>query len=205
MTTDTFSMFFALLTVAANLFVVAALGLWVAARRSPAWAARLRGAAESLRPSAIGFAWVAAAVATAGSLYYSEVAHFTPCRLCWYQRIAMYPMTLLLGVAWIKRDASIRRFALPLAIAGALLSIYHYQLERFPAQSTVSCDLEAPCTLVWIWKFHYISIPFMALSAFALIAVLMLTLPRRDPDMYEEIIDEHEDGRTADFATEGAR
>lgn len=195
MTTDTFSTFVALLTVAANVAVIGGLCLWAAARRSAA-AARLKGRiVETVRPSAIGFAWVVAAVATAGSLYYSEVAHFVPCTLCWYQRIAMYPMVLLLGIAWLRCDARIRVYALPLALAGAVISIYHYQLERFPSQASVSCDVGAPCTLVWVWKLHYISIPFMALSAFALIAMLMLTL--RGAASEEDPIDEHANDRTA--------
>ena len=73
----------------------------------------------------------------AGSLYFSEVAHFVPCRLCWYQRIAMYPLVLLLGIATLRRDVGIRLYAIPLAAIGAAVSIYHVQLERFPDQAHV--------------------------------------------------------------------
>ena len=81
-----------------------------------------------------------------GSLYFSEVAHFVPCRLCWYQRIAMYPLVLLLGIATLRRDRGIRLYAIPLAAIGAAVSIYHVQLERFPDQASF-CSLEAPCNL----------------------------------------------------------
>ncbi len=67
------------------------------------------------------------------------------------------------------------------AAIGAVISIYHYQLERFPNQASVSCSAEAPCTVVWIWRFHYISIPFMALSAAVLIIALLWIAGRSDP------------------------
>jgi len=170
----TWSLFFALLTVAADVFVVGAALFWLAGRFSSSAAEQGRAVREWLRPAALPFAWVVGVVATAGSLYLSEVAHFIPCKLCWYQRIAMYPLVLILGIAAWHRDASISRYVLPLVSIGAFISVYHYQLERFPQQSSISCSIEAPCTLTWIWQFHYISIPFMALSAFTLIATLLL-------------------------------
>jgi disulfide bond formation protein DsbB len=167
------SNFFALLTVCADVVVVAGAALWIGSRFSePVRRARAR-IIELGRPSALPIAWVAAMIATAGSLFYSEYAHFVPCELCWYQRIAMYPMTVILGIAALRRDATVWRYALPVVVGGGLISIYHYQLERFPSQGGV-CDEAVPCTLVWVWKFHYISIPFMALSAFALIALCLL-------------------------------
>jgi disulfide bond formation protein DsbB len=165
------SLFFALLTVGADAFVL--LALILRATRSQAWE-RFRAA---LAPSALWLAWIVAVVATAGSLYLSEVAHFVPCTLCWYQRIGMYPLAVVLGIAAFKSDLAIRRYVLPIAIAAAFISAYHYQLERFPGQAHPTCTIESPCTLVWIWRFHFISIPFMALSAFALI-VTLLTVPK---------------------------
>lgn len=181
MDVKTFSLFFALLTVAANLFVLAAGGVWLASRFSPAVAGRAQDLRASIGPAALALAWIVAAVATAGSLYYSEVAGFIPCQLCWYQRIAMYPQALLLAIAAFRRDIGIRRYLIPLSAAGALISIYHYQLERFPSQTHVACSADASCTVVWVWQFHYISIPFMALSGFALIATLLLLARREQP------------------------
>jgi disulfide bond formation protein DsbB len=159
--------------VATNVFVVGTGVLWLAARRRPGAAALLADARAALGPSGVALAWLVAATATAGSLYYSEVAHFPPCELCWYQRIAMYPLVVILGVAALRRDVGIRWVVIPLVLAGAVISVYHYQLERFPDQSSLSCSIEVPCTVVWVWRFHYISIPFMALSGFAAIAVLL--------------------------------
>jgi disulfide bond formation protein DsbB len=85
----------------------------------------------------------------------------------------MYPMPVLLAVAWRRGDMMVRRYVIPVALIGAAISIYHYQLERFPDQGGFSCAVDNPCTLVWVWMFHFISIPFMALSGFALIAWLV--------------------------------
>ena len=67
-----------------------------------------------------------------GSLYYSEVAHFEPCSLCWYQRIALYPLVVILLVGAVTRDRFVTRYALPLTVAGAILAIYNYLVQLFP-------------------------------------------------------------------------
>jgi disulfide bond formation protein DsbB len=131
-------------------------------------------------------ALVVALVATLGSLYYSEVANFPPCELCWYQRIAMYPLVVILGIAAVRRDFAVRRYVIPLVAIGAAISVYHYQLERFPSQTSLSCAADVPCTTVWVWRFHYISIAFMALSAFALIAALLLLGPGSKQDAFDD-------------------
>jgi disulfide bond formation protein DsbB len=110
-----------------------------------------------------------AVVATLGSLYYSEVAGFTPCEYCWYQRIAMYPLALILGIAAFRRDLAIRLYAIPLAATGAAISAYHYTIQHFPSLAQGSCDLFAPCSAAYVWKFDFVSIPFMALVSFAVV------------------------------------
>jgi len=176
-TTLVMSRFFALLTVAANLLVLGALVMLVAARRSPAAARFKTDLRELLRTYALPFAWLVALTATLGSLYYSEVANFVPCKLCWYQRIAMYPLVVILGIAAIRRDIHVRRYVVPVAGIGAAIAIFHYGLQRFPELTSGSCDPTAPCTSTWVWQFQFISIPFMALSGFALIAILLLLAP----------------------------
>lgn len=168
------SLFFALLTVSANVFVLIALGLVLGARFSDGAARSLDRLRDAVTGSSLVLAWVVALVATLGSLYYSEVANLPPCTLCWYQRIAMYPLAVVLAIAAARSDFGIRRYVLPVVAIGAAISVYHYQLERFPSQTTLACAVEVPCTTVWVWQLHYISIPFMALSAFALIATLLL-------------------------------
>lgn len=112
-----------------------------------------------------------AAIAVSGSLYYSEVAHFVPCTLCWYQRIAMYPLAIVLLVAAVTRDQRPARYIVPIAAAGLLVSLYHYQLELFPEQATV-CTSGVPCSFRYVEEFGFISIPFMAGVAFISILAL---------------------------------
>jgi disulfide bond formation protein DsbB len=188
-TVDVMSSFFALLTVTVDVFVVGSLALILAARGSPS----ARRAVAALRGSLADHGlWLAAAVAvtsTLGSLYLSEMANFTPCKLCWYQRIAMYPLAVILPIAAVKRDPHVLRYAVPIATIGGGISIYHYLMQRFPSwSSSASCDLSAPCTVTWIWEFHFISIPFMALSGFAAIITLLLWARPKKEDAHEHRI-----------------
>lgn len=168
MNIDTATLFFALLAIALQVTVVA-LALSTAAGRS------MRSAVvETVGPIAL---WAAAAIATvcmAGSLYLSEVAKFTPCKLCWYQRIAMYSSALLLVIAAARRDGAVRRFVGPLAVVGAMISSYHVLLERFPNLESGACDPDNPCSLIWFEKFGYVTIPVMALTGFAGVTAALL-------------------------------
>jgi disulfide bond formation protein DsbB len=169
----TVALFYAILAVVANV-AVAGIVVGVLAGRGE----RLR---DALGGSALPAAFVVALLATAGSLWFSEVAHFEPCRLCWFQRIAMYPLVVILGIAAWRRDAAVRRYVAPLAIIGAVIATYHYALEWFPALDTGSCSVSAPCTLVWFRELGFITLPYLALSAFLLILALVW-LPRTEPD-----------------------
>jgi disulfide bond formation protein DsbB len=128
--------------------------------------------------------WLAllvAVVATAGSLTYSEVVGFEPCRLCWYQRIAMYPLVPVLAVGAITKDPNLRRYALPLSLAGALISAYHYLVEWFPQIEGTACSATVPCSVRLVEVFGFVSIPFMALCGFLAISVLTGLYRRRRP------------------------
>jgi len=178
MSVDTVTTFFALLAVLAAVVVLVSLASAVASRgqRPPRWAAAWRdGVAEVALPGA----WAVATTCTLGSLYLSEVAHFPPCDLCWYQRIAMYPLAVLLGVAALRRDTSIRWYSVPVAGIGLAISVYHYLLERFPDSVASACSADVPCTTVWVWKFGFLSIPAMAGIGFAaIIALVLQSTPR---------------------------
>lgn len=132
---------------------------------------------EFVKPAALWLAWLIAAVAMAGSLYFSEEANFVPCKLCWFQRIAMYPLALLLLIAAVRRDVGVRMYAVPLAVVGAAISTYHYLIEWRPSLGSGTCELTAPCTVPWFRQFGFISLPLMALCGFAAI-VALLTLGR---------------------------
>lgn len=169
-----FSLFFAILALAcvAAVFVVAAGALvWWVGGRSPA----LAGLRADLGRVAVPLAWLVATVTTLGSLYFSEVAGFVPCKLCWYQRICMYPLVLVLGVAALRRDRDVRFYVLPLAIVGAVISTYHAWIQAYPPTGGTSfCTLDAPCTERYVWEFGFVSLPLMALSAFAFVITMMV-------------------------------
>jgi disulfide bond formation protein DsbB len=170
---STVSFFYALLALVANAAVIGSLALAVTARRSSAARRSLDGLRSSVGSSALLAAFVVATLATLGSLYFSEVAHFEPCRLCWYQRIAMYPLVVILGIAALRRDPGVRRYAMPLAVIGALIATYHYALEWLPWLDTGACSATTPCTIVWFRELGFISLPYLALSAFLLILALL--------------------------------
>lgn len=180
MTLDAASAMFAVLALAADgIATVVLLGL----AAGPRWSAgeRLLG---WIRESALGLAWLIATVATLGSLYYSEIAHLPPCTLCWYQRIAMYTLPVVLGIATIRRDRDVWRYVLPVALIGGAIAAYHYVVEWSPALTSGFCTGAVPCDVAWFRTFGFISIPYMALSGFAAIAALMALLAtrRRDTD-----------------------
>jgi len=122
----------------------------------------------------IKYAFIVALSAMLGSLFYSEIMHYTPCEMCWYQRILMYPLTLLLFIAIIKKDKGITKYVVPMSIIGAILSGWHYIIQRYTFASTCSIDAVVPCTAKYTFAFGYITIPIMALTAFILIIFLSL-------------------------------
>ncbi len=118
-------------------------------------------------------------VSTASSLYYSEYANFTPCDFCWYQRIMMYPLAVLLLVALISKSHIDGRYIVTLAGIGLALSIYHYQLELFPDQVEI-CSGAVSCTKRFVEEFGFVSIPFMAGCGFLTILLLQASEWRVD-------------------------
>ncbi|MDZ5474174.1 disulfide oxidoreductase [Bacillus sp. 31A1R] len=119
-------------------------------------------------------AWLVSVTATLGSLYFSEIRGFIPCELCWYQRILMYPLALILGIGTFQNDPSVRRFVLPMASVGWSISFYHYLLQKVPGLIDIKpCVNGVPCNAQYINWLGFITIPFLALTAFTLIITLM--------------------------------
>lgn len=124
---------------------------------------------------ALYFAWLVATVAMLGSLYFSEIKGYIPCELCWYQRIAMYPLAIMLGVAAYRGDLNIQRYALPLASIGLFISIFHYLEQKVPGFATIRpCKQGIPCNFDYIDWLGFITIPFLAGVAFILIIAALL-------------------------------
>ncbi len=184
MTKDQVSLFLALLTVIAELAVVIALVLAIGGLFSKRLARARTAAAAAVGPQALALAFAVAAVSMLGSLYFSEIAHFLPCRLCWYQRICMYPLVPMLGIAAWRHDMAVRPYAAVLAVIGVPISSYHVLLEHFPSLESSACDPDNPCSLIWVRRFGYVTIPVMALSGFLLILTL-LAVARSGPDADE--------------------
>ena len=165
------SVFLALLALAAEAAVAAVVVLALVARRT------LAGLRQDLRGLGVPLALVVAVVATSGSLYFSEVADFRPCVLCWWQRGFMYPLVPLLLLAALRPAWRLWRLALPMALVGAAIATYHVVIERWPRLEVTACDIDNPCTLRWVEELGYITIPVMSLSAFLLLTTLLLLDP----------------------------
>ncbi|WP_423409550.1 disulfide oxidoreductase [Heyndrickxia sp. MSNUG] len=122
-------------------------------------------------------AWATSILAIFGSLYFSEIRQYEPCLLCWYQRILMYPFALILGIAVVKKDYRITLYTMAMSAVGAMISIYHYSLQKVPfmADNAVTCG-RVPCTGQYINWFGFITIPFLALSAFIIIFTLSMII-----------------------------
>ena len=137
-------------------------------------AAGLRGPLEAVRSALWGYelwlAFLVSAAATAGSLYYSEIAGYVPCELCWFQRICMYPLSILTLFAAFHGDNRFARYLLPFPIVGACLSIYHLLIENQVIAEPSACKIGgAGCAVKWINYFGYMTIPTLALTAFVLL------------------------------------
>ena len=129
----------------------------------------------ALAQKALWFAFLVALIATSGSLFYSEVAGFEPCKLCWFQRIFMYPQVLLLGMAIWKKDRHIADYGILLAVLGALVAGYHYllQLGIAPNLPCSAVGYSVSCSQVFVMNFGYITIPLMSFTAFLLIVIAL--------------------------------
>lgn len=128
-----------------------------------------------LERSSLYIALLAAWIAMLGSLYFSEVAHYVPCLLCWYQRILMYPLTLVLGIGLLRRDENLPLLVLPFSVLGIGVSTYHVLLEKTDwFSSAATCQVGVPCTVLWINWFGFITIPFLALIAFLSITIMAI-------------------------------
>lgn len=120
-------------------------------------------------------AWLVSIIATLGSLYFSEIQSFIPCELCWYQRIPMYPLVLILGIATFQNDKSVKKYVLPISIIGSSISLFHYLEQKVPGFAEIKpCANGVPCSTEYINWLGFITIPFLALIAFSLVSACML-------------------------------
>ncbi len=178
--TNAITYVFVVLTYVADGLVVAAIVLGLSALISRSARDGVDRMIDAVGPYARPFAFLVAATCMSGSLYYSLGAHFTPCEMCWYQRIAMYPLVIVLGVAVWKREASARIIGFFLVGIGIILSGYHWALERGWVESATACSLSVPCSVPWFTVGGFMTLAWMALSGFLLIGTLLLVDFRYD-------------------------
>jgi disulfide bond formation protein DsbB len=146
---------------------------------TPARFASIRASLAGTGPTLAG---AVAVVALGGSLWFSKGAHFPPCELCWYQRIAMYPLAVLLPLAAWRGDPTARRTGIVLAGVGIAVSAWHNLIETVPSLDPGACDPTNPCTIRWVAGLGFWTIPRMAFVAFALV----ITALALDPTHSEE-------------------
>lgn len=173
MTVQVVTTFLALLALSAAAGCVLVAAIASAARLTAAGRPPDAPVLRAIAPLALGLASAVAVTATLGSLYFSEVVGFIPCTLCWYQRIAMYPLAIVLPIAAARGDLAIRPYAAVLAAIGAVIAAYHALLQRLPGLPSGACSLDAPCSSIWVERFGVVTIPVMALIGFVSILVLL--------------------------------
>jgi disulfide bond formation protein DsbB len=127
------------------------------------------------------FAFLTALFATIMSLYYSDIVGYAPCKLCWLQRIFIYPQVILFFIAWRIKDANIWRYSLPISMFGALIGLYHLYLQ-FGGNPLIPCAAPGPgavsCTQQFVMEFGFVSIPVMSLTCFGIMIALMIVQKR---------------------------
>jgi disulfide bond formation protein DsbB len=156
--------------IALVLVVLAALASWAGISWPLDW---LRGALWGYE---LWLAFLVAAMATLGSLFFSEIADFVPCELCWIQRIFMYPLAIVTLALAVANDHRASRYLLPLPVIGAGFSVYHLLVENGVVEQSQACLISAPggCATKWIEEFGYVTIPTLALTAFLLVFTFLL-------------------------------
>lgn len=164
-----------ILTFSANIAVLASLLLFLLKKVKPLDSLWI-SLSKLLNKNGLFFAFIVSLTATLGSLYFSEIAHFEPCKLCWLQRIFMYPLPIILGTAIYKNLKEVENFVLPLSLIGGVIAIYHYyfQISGNPLIPCSTVGFSVSCSERFFTEFGYITIPFMSLTAFILITIGML-------------------------------
>ncbi len=128
-----------------------------------------------LTQQGVYLAWTLALVSMLTSLYFSEIAGYPPCLLCWYQRVFMYPLVFIIGVGIIRRDHAIALYVLPLSIVGTAIALYHNLLSwHVISESLAPCQAGVSCVNNVVLGYGFITIPLLSLFAFTCITLLMI-------------------------------
>ncbi|WP_182102738.1 disulfide oxidoreductase [Niallia taxi] len=135
-----------------------------------------------IQENGLFLAFAIALISISGSLYFSEILGYIPCKLCWFQRVTMYPLTIILGIAAVKKDFRQIYYVLPFAVIGMILGIYHYSIQKgFISTDDTFCG-RVPCTGQYINWFGFLTIPLLSLMAHTLIFIICLLLHKNRGD-----------------------
>jgi disulfide bond formation protein DsbB len=141
-----------------------------------------RGMVSSRQWGLLFVGWLLAVVSTVGSLFFSEVMDYVPCVLCWYQRIPMYALAVILGIALVTQDVNVVKYAQPLALIGVALAAFHSLLYLgYVPKGIQPCSQDIPCSEVKLQVWGFLTIPLMSLAAFLAIVVVLFLLKRSKP------------------------
>ena len=136
--------------------------------------------ASNLAWNTLFLAWLTATIATIGSLFFSEVMMFPPCIMCWYQRICMYPLVVILFVALFPLDTKVVKYAQPLVLIGLFFAIYQNLLYyKILPESAQPCSQGVSCTSDYINWFGFLTIQMFSLIAFLMIFILLIFFKRK--------------------------
>ena len=125
-------------------------------------------------------AWLIVTASTLGSLFFSEIMELPPCSLCWYQRVFMFPLVVVLSMGLFPFDSRVVRYALPLSVLGTLVALYHVLLQGgVIPESAAPCSQGVSCSDVDLLVLGFASIPVLSLIAFGAVTALLITLFRR--------------------------
>lgn len=128
----------------------------------------------AIRRYGLHAALVVALTALIGSLYFSNIRGYTPCVLCWYQRIFMYPLAFILAIGIGVRDRAVARYVIPPALVGTAVAVYHVLLQKTDwLPETPACKVSVPCSSDYIYWLGFITIPVLSLTAFVLILIFV--------------------------------
>jgi len=174
MTPDEAGTLFAVMSLLSGISGAGLLAFIAASRNSESLAEKLLELRNEHSQGALFLAGFVALFCMMASLYLSDIANFIPCKLCWYQRIIMYPLAFLLLFAGFRGDFGIRIYGLAMSGFGAFISIYHYQLQLNPEQHSPFCSAFESCTVQYLNVFDFMSIPLMAMMGFIFIFALLL-------------------------------
>lgn len=127
----------------------------------------------------IYFAWIINIVSLTGSLYFSNVMMLPPCVLCWFQRICIFPMSIILAVGFLKKDKNVFWYALPLVCIGWVISLYHNLLYYKIIQEAISmCTSGVSCTSKQLEYMGFMTIPLMAFTSLTLTLICLIIFYR---------------------------